>query len=262
MQDRTKDLVLTFMDREYPDVVKPLEGELGSFLEEAVRKSGTELELEKVLIKERQRRFHGSEESYWGRIRKRLAEKYAGFFVLLRVDSGNELQAELFAIGIKQSDPTTVCVFWMCDGSLRTGDLVANSHRLSGTTVCKSTDSVIEPVTISLLRAGRAKRKGIKLPLVLGGVAAGWKDDDATALFSCRLAVIKLSVEKAIVGEEAFVEVAKRPDVQSTLERIRGSDLVQTGLLPFLKSTVPLMGPLDARNAVTGLTHALATVGK
>jgi hypothetical protein len=58
------------------------------------------------------------------------------------------------------------------------GDLIVNTFRFSGLTVRKSTDAVVEPVSISLLRAPRKRRDGQTLPPVMGGFIVGWKDGD------------------------------------------------------------------------------------
>ena len=68
-----------------------------------------------------------------------------------------------------------LAVYSLYDGRMRVGDLIVNTYRLSGLTVWRSTDAVVEPAPISFLRAAGGGRQSKKNPLVLGDFGVGWK---------------------------------------------------------------------------------------
>jgi hypothetical protein len=238
--------------------------ELAADLEEAAGKKPNATELERILIKERRRRYAAGpkrDTTYWGINSARLRQKYEGFYALLRVDSSGHFQVEPLALSLRDNDPTTVSVYWFCDGRARVGDLLVNTYRLTGLTVCKSTDDVIEPVSISLLRARRGGNREQKHPLVLGGFAVGWKDNDATALFHCRIAVVKLAWERRVQSGREFIDVVTGTSIKSTLARLRRSRGIRTEFKPrFLDNPSLAITPLTAHDAFPDINEKLLVV--
>jgi hypothetical protein len=259
-QASTRDIILSFMDKRYRDFSVPMVTELAEVLDKQASRETLSSEFEKVLKKECIRRYTtGAKrvDSYWGITQRRIQEKYAGIYALLRIDSRGCLQAEPFAISVKQRDPIRISSFWLCEDRGRVGDLLVNTYRFSGLTVAKSTDSVIEPVSISLLRAPHGRRAGRRLPLVLGGFAVGWKDDDDTALFHSRIALIKLGLENISVRSYSdFEEAVERSKVAAILQRLLQDTVVQDNLSrEFL--TVPdlAMSQTDASDALAAIDY-------
>jgi hypothetical protein len=258
-QASTRDIILSFMDKNYPNVHEaPIIAEIAARLDQEVDKGRSSSELEKVLIKERIPRYAQGPKrghTYWGLNRRSLQDKYAGFYVLLRISSGNHLQAEAFAIAIKSHDPTRVSVYWMCDKHGRVGDLIVNTYRFSGLTVRKSTDAVIEPVSVSLLRAPRKRRDGQVLPLVLGGFIVGWKDSDFTALFHSRVALIKLDLGKTTIGSYSdFESIIKPAQVSAAINRVLELPAVHQLLVPkFLEGLDLAITQSEASDALPDL---------
>jgi hypothetical protein len=257
-QASTRDIILSFMDKCYRELTVPMVGELATLLDNAANKRRFSSEFEKVLMKERLRRYANGKkraDSYWGINHRRVEDKYIGFYMLLRVDSGDKLRAEPFAISIKQRDPTIVSIYWLCDERTRVGDLFVNSYRFSALTVWKSTDAVIEPVSISLLRAPHRRHAGRKLPVVMGGFAVGWKDDDNTALFHSRIALIKLDVKFAAIRNYSEFSLAiQRADVADMRAALLKSSAV-TGDLREKFLTMPdlAISPTDASDALKSI---------
>jgi hypothetical protein len=263
-QTSTRDIILSFMEHRYGGVHVPMVSELAADLDEVANKNPRATELERILVKERLRRYAAGpkrDSTYWGINSERLRKKYEGFYALLRVDSGGNFQVEPFALSLRDSDPTTISAYWVCDQHPRVGDLLVNTYRLSGLTVCKSTDDVIEPVSISLLRARRGGNAQRKRPLILGGFAVGWKDNDPAALFHCRIAVIKLGWEHRIRSGAEFVKAANNASLEKTLGRLRKHKGVVTQFKPrFLGNPNLAMNPLDAHDALSGIGQDFVTV--
>jgi hypothetical protein len=257
-QASTRDIILSFLDKRYRNVTVAMATELATVLERSADRRGNASEFEKVLIKERLRRYtmgRKRADTYWGLNQKRVQEKYAGFYALLRVDSRNTLRAEPFAIAMTPRDPIRVSAYWLCEERGRVGDLLVNTYRFSGLTVAKSTDSVIEPVSLALLRAPHGRRSGRLLPLVLGGFVVGWKDQDNLALFHSRIALVKLNLKIPVLRNfSEFAQVAKRAPVRSVLERLMQSRAVRDDLCPrFLNLPDLAMSPTDAGDALAGI---------
>jgi hypothetical protein len=155
-----------------------------------------------------------------------------------------------------------VSAYWLCDERGRVGDLLVNTYRFSGLTVWKSTDAVIEPVSISLLRAPHVKRAGRRLPLVLGGFAVGWKDDDDTALFHSRIALVKLDLGSTAIRTYAdFSAILGHKEVADRRDALLRSLAVQNDLYhEFLMLPDLAMSPTDAGDALAALEHSLVFV--
>lgn len=254
-QASTKDIILSFMDQKYPDVSVPATEEIARWLEQEAKRGKKATELERVLAKERVRRYADTErDSYWGINRERLIEKYAGLYALLRIDSRKKLRAEAFALAVKPNDPTMVSAYWDCEDEPRVGDLLVNSYRLSGTTLCRSTDRVIEPVSVSLLRTGRDDGGDL---LVLGGFVVGWKSTDPAALFHSRIALIKLRYSVDVSSGSRFDDLLRDQRLHTLLSGLLKHQSVDDDLRKdFLRKADLAMGPLEAKNACPGLvTH-------
>jgi hypothetical protein len=253
-QSPTLDLILSFMDQpHYRELRVRLVTELAKSLAPDVRKLENAREVEKVLIKERRRRWRPGKRAvntYWDINRQRVASKYRGLYGLLRVSSGNRLVAELFAIIPKRRDPTTVTTCWMCGDGPRVGDLIVNTYRFSGLTVCKSTDRIVEPITVSLLRSPHTTRRDGSRLLVLGGFAVGLKDKDEDALFHCRVAAVKLDAPPPETYEQ-FQEMAALERVRAVLRQLPLNDAAVERLRPeFLLANSLTIRALEAADVL------------
>lgn len=262
-QAKTVDLILSFMDAVYGRFSSPTIRELADRLAASSRPD--ESQLAKVLRRERKRRWVNprstSEDdlSYWGRTHRRVVEKYAGLYALVRRGSDLSLRIEPFALAPRTDDPTTVAAFWHCRDRLRVGDLLVNTYRFSGLMVLRSTDEVIDPTSMTFLRAPRTtgeKRPGHeKPPVIMGGFMVGWKEGEPHRLFQSRLALIKLPLSAIRLDtEEAFMAAKEDDRVKDRLgDLARHPSVSGTLVEAFLESDSPEMGHLDARNALPGL---------
>jgi hypothetical protein len=262
-QAKTVDLILSFMNETYGQFSPPIIREMASRLAGTPRPR--DHELDKVLRKERKRRWvnprstNETDISYWSRNHRRVRQKYAGLYALIRRASDSSTRVEPFAIVPRADDPTTVSAFWKCREKFRLGDLLVNTYRFSGITVTRSTDKVMEPATISFLRTPRTlsekRPEHLKPPVVMGGFIVGWKDNEPHRLYQSRFALIKLSAPKIKFDtDEAFWAAKDENVVTDQLHHLEQHPSV-TGTLveTFLKSNSPEMGHLDAKNALPGL---------
>lgn len=252
---RTIDLVLSFLNAKYPGLHGPLIDEMVDALDrhDARVKPG---DFEMALARERTRRG----QSYWRISQERMRAKYLGCYALIRVSSSTKIQVEPFALEERPDDPTTLSLYWLCRNELLVGALLVNSYRFSGMILRKSTDAVIEPGSISLMRAAREPSRNGKLPLVMGGQIVGWKDDDAEALFHSRVAVVKLGRPYGFIPDPAaFCELIAQSAFVKCLERLRDPKVTDHLYWHFLKLESDV-GHVDARNAFQHVTSELVNV--
>jgi hypothetical protein len=259
-QAATIDIILSFMDWQYPNIHVPLVVELTQLIAERVKTGSDDSEIDRVLRIERLRRHSkGSRENetYWGFNRSRLAKKYAGLFALMFVDSMGGFRIELFALSIKQADPTKLTAYWQFGDQLQVGDVLTNTYRLSATMVSSSTNRIIDPIFLSLMRAPRINRQKGDRRLILGGVAVGTKSHDI-ALYHCRIALLKLEhVPVAnIVDFSKLASSTRTNEVLSTL----GRQAQQRRVLDFLNSSNQAMRPLDAAEALGDLDRSTIAI--
>jgi hypothetical protein len=261
-QPKTVDLVLSFMDDKYHDLTPPIIKQLVNRLSKAAGKQAGEVD--KILRKERFRRSvrrksaRDKSECFWSLNHRRVVEKYAGLYALIRLASDQKLRVELFSIIPRVSDPTTVTVFWQCRDKLRVGDLLVNSYRFSGLTVNKSTDKVVEPASLAFLRAprslGEPDVEQKKPRLVMGGFVVGWKDNDPHHLFHSRFALVKLDAPGVkVTTEREFSRVLDQRSVSDQLKSLARPNVTQTLIENFLNKHDLSLGHLDARNALPAL---------
>jgi hypothetical protein len=259
---RTMDLVLSFMNSQYPGIPQlPIIAELAAPLSAAA--AAMEREVAKVIEKEKLRRAAASGStkagsSFWSLNYSRVEQKYAGLYALVRRSSDGVLRVEPFAVVSREDDPITVGVFWECRDKRRVGDLLVNSYRFVGLTVNRSTDEVIEPASIAFLRAPRSEEgvpEANKPPLVMGGFIMGWKSHQLTSLFQSRIGLIKLKCdEPRPKNDKDFTAAIHRASIQEQISSLRSNPLLKNTFLPkFLERTDSDLGYLDAKNALPGL---------
>lgn len=213
----TIDLILSFLGHRYPEVRGASIDSMQRRIREQAKVDAKHSELTNTLREEAFRRQAGKY-SYWKETAKRLDEKYVGFYCLVRLTSDGKPQAEFFAVGTIRYTPILMLPFyWQCEGETRVGELLSNTYRLSGQCVVATARSVIEPVSVNLLRTHPTKDMPDENPLVLGGLVCGWMTRSEHSLTWSRVALIKLDDSRPDSVSD-FDRLCKYPDF---LERKR-----------------------------------------
>ena len=137
--------------------------------------------------------------------------------------------------------------------------MLVNSYRFVGITVNRSTDEVIEPASVALLRAPRSSEEGIpelrKPPVIMGGFLVGWKSNQLTSLFQSRIGLIKLRWSEACPKDnESFTSAIHAASIKEQISSLQNNPLLENTFSPkFLDRTDTELGYLDAKNALPGL---------
>jgi hypothetical protein len=243
-QSSTIDLILSFMNQRYPGLLVPLTKDFRERLEKAAsREKGN---VQRVLSKDLYRRY-GRDNSYWATTQARLRVKYVGIYVLVRLDSSSELRAEPFAMALNSKNPALLSTCWRVGETMLVGDLLVNTYRFTGTMVSRSSDDVINPILVSLLRTPR--RAG---PLIMGGLSIGHTDGSLNSLFYSRLLLIRLIADHEIIrsrADDLSTAITSRR-LAKMLEQFRSKLSAAHRLERFLSNRQDTLNALDARNAV------------
>jgi hypothetical protein len=97
---------------------------------------------------------------------------------------------------------------------------------------------------------------------VLGGFVVGWKDNDFTALFHSRVALIKLDIGTLeIVNYSDFEKIVSRAQVITAVNRLLDLPAVHRQLMPkFLTRADLAMTQSEASDALPELEPSLVSV--
>ena len=217
-QSPGRDLLLSFFEDRYPDFQDDKLDELSEWFRakaDSAPKRRSRTRLESVLALEQARRNAGSSarahKPFWDATSARIREKYQGIYLLVRKSSDDRVVLEPFCLCQDPDTNQLISAFWLCDGDHWDGDLHTSSFKFSGITARRSTNKVIEPVTISILRnVSRKDGLGRGVRLVLSGMVTGWVDHDQQALIFERVALLQLArIPNHKAAKDAFERFAR-----------------------------------------------------
>lgn len=196
-----KDLVLSFLAVEYPDIVDKWVSELAlAWSPDQI--CGTS-ELEKLLVLENLRRNTGSarpdQKPFWTATADRIKEKYEGNYLLFRINSQSKVTVEPFCMACNPHKPQLLSIFWACGGEDWVGDLYVNSFKFGGIASRRSGNKVLEPVSFSVLRSSTTRPSPPNHSgLILPGVITGWVDGTESELAVERTVLAKVGSVKPL----------------------------------------------------------------
>ncbi len=190
------DFILSFLDRVYPGRDTSLAMRICESMDAHVEDVRPRTELGRIIEKENYRRSRvnrsgvPSEKSYWHNVSSHIQDKYAGTYILARMSGDEMVVVEGLAIEANVQIPSMLTIRWIDRHQSRwVGNLYINPRKFAGSVARCSSDRLLEPVTVSLLRTPRINDKS---ELILTGVINGWVDGSDELFMSSKMFAWKI----------------------------------------------------------------------
>ena len=219
------DFIMSFLDSYYPGVSTRVGDVIISKISKSINNEKPKTEMGRILAKETYRRGSATKsalkKSYWESVSDHVNEKYAGCYLLIRLCGDDTIAIETMSLKRNPHLPNLLTVYWVNRHDQKwTGDLYINPNKFIGLTARASTDQMIEPVTLCLLRAPRMRFSDKADELFLAGKMDGWVDNSDEQIVSSRIAAWKIPDLKSPQTLDSFHELTKAKTVLKRIARI------------------------------------------
>lgn len=250
-----RNFLLSFLHHRYNELSLSLANELAADLrskaEEAARngkRAMTDLEMITWVDLVRRRQF-------WESQMTRIQEKYCATYILIRTAGSGYLKANFCAISSIPDVPNQVAFHLVEAGENWSGALLVNNSKFGGVISRRSTDKLLEPTTLTILRSEslRDLNDGPLSPpvgLTLSGSLCGWRNDDEDSIITTAIAMVR---RRQLPGPITFDQLAAFKS-QECEEMIAAIDNSEWGALerldPLLAKRWFRMKNIGARDAL------------
>lgn len=247
------DFILSFLHHSYPNIQTRLADNITNKLALHVAKEKPKTSMGRIIAKERYRRDLGPTNSYWQASAQYLDRKYTGYYLLIRMCGNETVVAEPFGVTLNKNLPNLLSMYWLNSGEKWIGDLYINPTKFVGILTRNSTDKIMEPVPLSLLRVERIKNPdNSSTKLILSGEMTGWVTNSDEQLVCSKVAAWKLPIDSKPQSIEDLQTLSKRDDVIQWINEIEnGNKETRKTLQAYFGEKWFRTGKLSARNQLS-----------